>query len=350
MFLNLFKKNKIRIVNKIVRSFLEFPEIVELQSWQIPKFEIESKTFVENNIKDDNEKINIYNKKNEPVIFLTSGIHGDEIAGNVILMKFCNYFKKHNLLKGKIIALVGVNVSGGKKLTREIAETGEDLNRLFGGKHDGTIGEKLAHKLREEIFKYKPSLVIDLHNDYFFSTPYILLDPKNLFSENLYIKTASLALSSGLNVVQERDDEREVYENSLSAHMVSKNIPSITIEGGPDKLILKKYIDEVYEALLKILYSEKMIEKPEFLKKEIRKKENKVMMNGEAVKVDTDGNMKYIIEAGEYIKEGQIIAKIYNEFGDPLKNILAPYEAYVLGHSEKISVKVGDEIYWLGKL
>ena len=66
------------------------------------------------------------------------------------------------------MALVGVNVSGGKKLTREIAETGEDLNRRFGGKYDGTVGEKLAHKLREEIFKYKPSLVIDLHNDYFF--------------------------------------------------------------------------------------------------------------------------------------------------------------------------------------
>ena len=112
--------------------------------------------------------LSVTNKKNVPVIFLTSGIHGDEIAGNVILMKFCNYFKKHNLLKGKIVALVGVNVSGGKKLTREIAETGEDLNRRFGGKYDGTVGEKLAHKLREEIFKYKPSLVIDLHNDYFF--------------------------------------------------------------------------------------------------------------------------------------------------------------------------------------
>ena len=177
-----------------------------------------------------------------------------------------------------------------------------------------------------------------------------MLDPKNLFAENLYIKTASLALSSGLNVVQERDDEREVYENSLSAHMVSKNIPSITIEGGPDKLILKKHIDEVYEALLRILYAEKMIEKPEFLKKEIRKKENKVMMNAEAVKVDTDGNMKYVIDAGEYVKQGEILAKIYSVFGDNLKNILAPYDGFVLGHSEKISVKTGDEIYWLGKI
>lgn len=324
MILDLFKKKKInKITHKVYKSFFEF------EDFQIPKFEFDS-------------------QNPGPTIVLTSGIHGDEIAGNVILMKFANYFKKNNLNIGKIIAFVGVNISGGRNLTREITETGEDLNRLFGGKINGSFGERLAYKISQEIISYKPSLVIDLHNDYFFSTPYILLDPKNLFNEDLYKKTSKLAVASDLHVIQERDDEREIYENSLSAYLISQNIPSITIEGGPDKLILKKHIDNCFEALLKIIYCEKMIDKPNIFKKLLPK--NKILENGLAVKVESDGNMKYVVDAGEYVKAGQVLAKIYSVFGENLKNISAPYDAFVLGHSEKIAVKDGDEIYWLGKI
>ena len=338
MLLSLFKQKK-NLGNgkgtKYTKSF-----------WNgVPKFEVVSESF--------------QTTGSGPTIFLTSGIHGDEIAGSVILRKLFSYLKKNGLTSGRVVGLVGINLSGAKSLTRELPETGEDLNRLFGGKVDGTFGEQLAYKLKEEILSYQPSLVIDMHNDYFFSTPYILLDPKNLFTDKLYIDTASYALSSGLYVVQERDDEREVYENALSAYLVSKNIPSITVEGGPDKLILNKHVNTCFEALLNILSARKMLTNFKSAnKKTILSKgkfgifgaEKKLLENGEPLSSEYRGNIKYLKEPGEYVKSGELVAKIYDEFGENSNKIFAQYDAYVLGHSEKIQIQEGEEIYWLGKL
>jgi predicted deacylase len=337
MLLNLFKTKKGGVAKgtQYTKSF-----------WNgVPKFEVVSKEFLETGT--------------GPTIFLTSGIHGDEIAGSVILRKLFNYLKKNGLERGRVVGLVGINISGAKSLARELGETNEDLNRLFGGKVDGTFGEQLAFKIKEEILSYKPSLVIDMHNDYFFSTPYILLDPKNLFTDKLYVDTAGYALSSGLYVVQERDDERELYENALSAYMVSKNIPAITIEGGPDKLILNKHINTCFEALLNILNTQKMLvnftstnRKPLLSKGKfgIFGLEKKMLENGHPIVVPHSGNIKYLKEPGEYVKTGELVAKVYDEFGENAKKILATYDGYILGHSEKIQVEEGEEIYWLGKL
>ena len=332
MRFNIFRRktaagNAINSGNIISKTHLEIPTRLG-EIWEIPKFEIDSGI-------------------EGPTFFLTSGIHGDEISGNVILLKFCNYFKKNKLKRGKIIALVGINQNGIKKLTREIPETGEDLNRLFPGKKEGTVGEKIAYKVSTEILQSNPDLCIDIHNDYFFSTPYILLDPKTSFKEENYKRSVFFAQSTKLNVIQEREDELEKYQNALSAFLISKNIPSFTVEAGPDKLILKKHVNHVFESLLNILHTQKMIDKFNIT---INKSENKAKKNvlsyGLSVKTGRDGVVSYVAEPGEYVKKGDVIAKIYNEFGENLKNILSTEDAFVLGHSEKTLVEADEEIYW----
>lgn len=323
-----FKKKPEGNQNTINKIFLDFPNNLGTE-WKIPKFEIDSGL-------------------PGPTILLTSGIHGDEISGSVILLKFCNYFKKNPLKRGKIIAFVGINQNGIKKLTREIPETDEDLNRLFPGKKEGTLGESLANLLTNEIQSYKPSLCIDIHNDYFFSTPYILLDPEILFKSENYKQTILFAKSSDLNIIQEREDEVEKYENSLSAFLISKNISSFTMEAGPDKLILKKHVNHVVESLLNILLAQKMINK---FKPTINKISNfpkkTVLTYGLSVKADQNGALSYKADPGDFVKKGEVLAKMYNEFGENLKNIIAPDDAFILGHSEKILINEGEEIYWL---
>jgi predicted deacylase len=314
MAFSLFKKTK--NLTTTTKSFLE----------NIPKIEIDSRI-------------------PGPTIFITSGIHGDEIAANVILLKLCNYFKKNNLKKGKIIALVGINQSGMNILKREIPETDEDLNRLFPGNPAGTIGQKIANMVAAEIEKSKPELVIDLHNDYFFSTPYILLDAEKNSNEETYKKTIEFAKSSTLPVIQESDNDFENFKNTLSAYCVSQGIPSFTLESGPDKLILSKYVNQVTDSLLHILLSQNMIDKNKNISKKT-KVARKVLNYGVGLKVENSGVVKYIAEAGDFVKKNSTVAKVYDQFGENLINVLAPYDAYVLGHSEKINVESGEEIYW----
>lgn len=292
---------------------------------QIPKFVIDSKV-------------------PGPTFFIISGVHGDEISGNIILLRIVKFFKKNPLKKGKVIALVGVNQSGNWELTREIPETGEDLNRIFPGKENGTIGEKIAHTISEMILNNKPDLVIDLHNDYFFSTPYILIDPKILYTKELHQKNIAYAISSKLNVIQERDDEKEKYKNSLSSWLTRANISALTIEGGPDKLIIKKNVNTVVEAVLNIMLSQKMIDH-NINQASLQK--SKLMNYGVGVRTEQSGILNYVAEPGKFVKKGEVLAKIYDDFGEKVKNITAVDDAFVLGHSEKVLVDKDEEIYWL---
>ena len=64
------------------------------------------------------------------------------------------------------------------------------------------------------------------------------------------------------------------------------------------------------------------------------------------MKTEQSGVLRYIADPGTVVKKGDVIAKIYNEFGENLKNILAPDNALVLGHSDKTLVNSEEEIYW----
>lgn len=329
MIFSYFKRNK--KPNKINKGFLRI-KISDGETWEIPRYEIDSGV-------------------PGPTIFLTSGIHGDEISGNIILLKFCNHLKKNPLKCGRIVALIGVNQKGFKILKREIPITNEDLNRLFPGKSNGTVGERIAYAIMQEVKSCKPDLVIDIHNDYFFSTPYVLLDAEKNWEDNL-IKTkgTDYAKKTGLVVIEEREDEAEIYTNSFSSFCISEKIPSFTLESGPDKLVVNKFVLTVFNALNNLLISLKMKSSGKIVKFKIDKKvKNKVLKNSFAVYAKDSGTIKYTKDPGELIKKGEIIAKIYNQFGDYVDSMAVAKDLLLIGHSEKAYVTKGEEILWFAE-
>ena len=106
-----------------------------------------------------------------PTIFITGGTHGDEVAGWKAAEKLITkeYYEK---FIGTVIVIPYLN-----KLACELeqrypgvsskgsynGETYSDLNRAFPGKEDGTITEKLAYAICEEVKRYSPQYVVDLH-------------------------------------------------------------------------------------------------------------------------------------------------------------------------------------------
>lgn len=106
-----------------------------------------------------------------PTIFITGGTHGDELAGWHAADRLITeeYYKNYI---GKVIIIPhlnslacsieqrypGVKTSGLYDGTKY-----EDLNRSFPGKEDGTLTEKLAYTICEEVRKYNPKYVVDLH-------------------------------------------------------------------------------------------------------------------------------------------------------------------------------------------
>ena len=106
-----------------------------------------------------------------PTIFIMGGTHGDEVAGWKTAEKLLTKEYYENYI-GKVIVIPYANILGVQLQLRYpgISNSGiydgikySDLNRSFPGKEDGTLTEQLAYAICEEVRKYNPKYVVDLH-------------------------------------------------------------------------------------------------------------------------------------------------------------------------------------------
>ena len=106
-----------------------------------------------------------------PTIFITGGTHGDEVAGWKAADKLITEEYYKNFI-GKVIVIPHLNklaceleqrYPGVSSSGKYNGETYSDLNRAFPGRADGTLIERLAYAICEEVKKYNPKYVVDLH-------------------------------------------------------------------------------------------------------------------------------------------------------------------------------------------
>jgi predicted deacylase len=93
-----------------------------------------------------------------PVALVIAGIHGDEVAG----MAAAKRLIATRPGRGKIIVLPVANRLAADSAVRAPYYM-QDLNRAFPGKKTGNTTEMLAAALMGVIERYRPAIVIDLH-------------------------------------------------------------------------------------------------------------------------------------------------------------------------------------------
>jgi predicted deacylase len=96
-----------------------------------------------------------------PTVLLMAGNHGDEYQGQIAIMKLMRELDKAQV-RGRIIMIPILNMPASKAATRLSPLDGENFNRCFPGKVDGSISEMLAHYLTHVLFPIS-DVVIDLH-------------------------------------------------------------------------------------------------------------------------------------------------------------------------------------------
>jgi len=103
----------------------------------------------------------IHGRRPGPVVFVTAGIHGDEIIGVEIVRRLLG-LPNLDALRGTLIAVPIVNSFGFLARSRYLPDR-RDLNRSFPGSAEGSLAARLAHLLMTEVIK-RCDLGIDLHS------------------------------------------------------------------------------------------------------------------------------------------------------------------------------------------
>lgn len=159
-------------------------------------------------------------KREGPVVFVSAGLHGDEILGLEVIRRFqkLSILQK---LKGTIILVPIVNVYGAMNLSRYLPDR-RDLNRCFPGSDRGSLASRVAKIFYDEVVK-KCSFGIDLHTASIHKSnfPQIRINTEKTYAFEMAKKfEAPVVLHSPLR------------EGSLRAECEKDGIPVLLYEAG----------------------------------------------------------------------------------------------------------------------
>lgn len=293
-----------------------------------------------------------------PTIWLTAGAHGDELGGIVIIQEILKRLEQESLLRGRLYVLPLMNPIGFLNGSLDAASRGlllneENLNRAFPGDLEGSFAERIAAKIFSTIIETKPSLVLDLHNDWVNSIPYILIDScPSAKHRAVYETTKKFSQQTGLTMVNEpKEKKNQMFAGrTLAGSLLSRQIPALTLELGGAYLVDEQQVTEGVKAIWNVLFSLKMVKdrasSPTYcLPVKLRGKDLYYFNQPLAKSV---GITRFLVEPGELVKKGVPIARVYDVFGGLRETLTALKTGVVLGRTNSSASLPGMEIFAFG--
>lgn len=290
-----------------------------------------------------------------PTVWLTACAHGDEVGGIVVIQEVFRRLKRSPLLCGALRAFPLMNPMGFEVGSRHIAMGGEDLNRGFPGNEHGSLAQRIAATIFQEIIQTQPALVLDLHNDWRNSIPYTVLDPQRKAAHrDAYARTRQFARRTGFVLVEEssKSPDSLVSSKTLSGSLLLRDVPALTLELGEAYLVNETNVDYGVRAIWNLLSDLGMAAAQEklFEYEMPRECRRRILAYSDGALSSCSGIVRFLVSPGDVITAGQPVAKIFNAFGKLLETVVTAHRAVVLGHSDSSVAFPGKPVVALGLL
>lgn len=239
-------------------------------------------------------------------IFLSGGMHGNEINGIALNHRFLNYFVENNYidrLKGQIIFLPVLNPWGLAKNSREITLDGCDLNREFN-QAEKSISRQIANHIFKEVVA-QSDYGIDIHDS---GHRNILLPHSRVHQNDASGCTPEMGSLFGTDIIMERKGIKGML--AIEAHR-KFNIPVLTVEVGGAMIIWESFIDRALIGIKNIFIHEGLLDgKITLPEKQF------FLTTREGYRAPITGVLTIKVRLGDGVAEGNVLAEIY----DPITN------------------------------
>lgn len=260
-----------------------------------------------------------------PTLALVGGTHGYEYApvmGLQIVARKIDPAK----LSGTVIIVHVANMPSflGRTIYYSPAD-GANLNRVYPGKADGTLSQRIANAITTQVIEQADYLV-DMHSGDGNEDlrPYIYMPVTGNSEMDAKIKGMALAFGLDHIVIDKRDNlpaDASLYTDMTG---LTRGIPSMTTEAGrvgstePD--LVRKNVDGVMNLLrhLKMLPGEERPPQPTVWLGEFS-----------VVASPADGMFIASVRGGHTVAEGGVLGQLVDFFGEPIATIRAPFAGMV---------------------
>ena len=295
--------------------------------------------------------VTVFHGRNSgPVLSLIAGIHGSEYSP-IISMQRLPELLDPQAMAGTLIIVHIANLPAFQG--RSIYFGPDDLknlNRSFPGKVDGTVTERIAFTLSEEIMPLSDYL-IDIHSGD--GNESLRPSYSAYYAEaggtEVVDQSRRLAVAFGLETIVQFAGSYSSLDDAIytSAQSVTRGIPSIDVESGELGIIDEVFIDPITNGALSVLRELGMIAG------EPTEPANPLFISDRArVYSEYEGiwHQNKLVQTGDYVTEGTELGVITDYFGKELQTVVAPASGILLILFGTPPVNVDDNIAVIGKV
>ncbi len=288
----------------------------------------------------------IHGAKHGPVLALIAGTHGYEYSPILALQRLPSRIDPQRLA-GTIIVVHIANMPSflGRTVYYSPVD-GKNLNRVYPGKPDGTISERIAHAITHEVIE-KSDYLVDLHcgdgNEALRPYTYWMTSGTPEVNE----QSKQMALAFGLDYIVIDTDRTTDPSNSVytSNTAILRGKPSITTETG----LLGRVDDEgaaLAEAgVFNLLRHFKM------LPGEPERVEHPIWIDRNVVLRSTVTGLFYAkVKPGQIVAAGTIIGTLTDFHGDVVEQVRSPLAGVVLYVVATPPVSTGEPLGMVGHM
>jgi len=272
-------------------------------------------------------------KRRKPLLLLNAAIHGDELNGIEVIHRIFEEIKPEEV-NGTVVAVPVVNTLAFRARSRVDPVDGKNLNRVFPGRKDGTVTERIAYHFFEGFVK-KADYGIDLHTG---MKGHLLVPHPRIRVVKNFIPPIEYSRALGTEVLF----YHEGHPGMLNVAAGRIGIPIVCFEIGEAGRIDEYFIKAGIKGVKNFMKYVGMLEgKMEIPEKQI------LLKDYTEVNSIIGGIFYSRVRAGDVVKERQIIGTVKSPFTGEKRNIYSPKNGFILGIRSQPLARPGTTVAWL---
>jgi predicted deacylase len=272
----------------------------------------------------------IHGRKDGPTMFVSAGIHGDEVIGVEIVRRLLRT-KNLKSLRGTLIVVPIVNTFGFLNHSRYLPDR-RDLNRCFPGSPNGSLGSRLAHIFLNEIVA-RCALGIDLHSAaiHRMNLPQVRVSANNR-------NTLKLANVFGAPVIL----TSALRDGSLRQEAKRIGVDVLLYEAGEGMRFDEMSVRAGLAGILRVLKEIGMLPTAGI---GAPKAKSIICSDSHWLRAPVGGLLRMFKAEGDVVEEGDVVAAISDPFGDGEIEVKTRYGGIIVGRAVMPIVHEGDALF-----
>ncbi|MCJ7586749.1 MAG: M14 family metallopeptidase [Candidatus Aminicenantes bacterium] len=280
------------------------------------------------------------------VLGLVAGVHGYEYPPILALVRIRATIDPARLSGSLILVHIANLPAFQKRLIYYGPSDWKNLNRVFPGDARGSLSERIARVLTDEVIGRCDAL-IDLHcgdgNEALIPYSYWMIsgDPK------LDAASKELALAFGIEHIiidetRSKDPARSLYFGNTA---VLRGKPAVTTESGYLGRTDEEDIVRNVRGILSVMKLYKIMEgTPDMVQNPVWIDKYEVVSSGRS------GMFRPLVERGYYVRAGQRVGLLTDYFGNVLEEVRAPFTGIVLYIIGTPPANQGEPLFEVGRV